>query len=162
MINEPWIKCLFVSFVLLCLVDCLTVENCLDTLLLAEFNRKVFLFRYDHYWFERTNPRRSPFPIHFCLFSTFRKFRTMVFILDGCSFDYAHTWSKSGFSIYWRHLVTSKESSNPIFFGKEPILLHTCTTFLSFHLIKGPCIARFIYILAFSYLIYLSFDHLCR
>ena len=23
----------------------------------------------------------------------------MVFILDGCSFDYAHTWSKSVFSI---------------------------------------------------------------
>ena len=37
-------------------------------------------------------------------------------ILDGCSFDYAHTWSKSGFSICWRHLITSKESSNPIYF----------------------------------------------
>ena len=23
---------------------------------------------------------------------------SMVFRLDGCSFDYAHTWSKSGFS----------------------------------------------------------------
>ena len=33
----------------------------------------------------------------------------MVFIIDGCSFHYAHTWSKSGFSICSRHLVTSKE-----------------------------------------------------
>ena len=32
----------------------------------------------------------------------------MVFIKDGCSFHYAHTWSKSGFSICSRHLVTSK------------------------------------------------------
>ena len=27
----------------------------------------------------------------------------MVFILDGCSFNYAHTWSKSDISICWRH-----------------------------------------------------------
>ena len=46
---------------------------------------------------------------------------TMVFILDGCSFHYAHTWSKSGFSICWRHLVTSKKSSNPIFFRKKTL-----------------------------------------
>ena len=39
----------------------------------------------------------------------------MVCRLDCCSFDYAHTWSKSGFSICWRHLVTSKESSNRVF-----------------------------------------------
>ena len=43
----------------------------------------------------------------------------MVFILDGCSFHYAHTWSKSGISICLRHSVTSKESSNPIIFGRD-------------------------------------------
>ena len=32
--------------------------------------------------------------------------------LDGCKFRYAHIWSKSGILICWRHLVTSKESSN--------------------------------------------------
>ena len=42
------------------------------------------------------------------------------FIIDGCSFNYAHTWSKSGFSICSRHLVTSKESLNSIFFRKRP------------------------------------------
>ena len=53
----------------------------------------------------------------------------MVFVLDGYSFDYAHTWSKSGISICWRHLVTSKDSSNPIFFyRKSPLLLHTWAT----------------------------------
>ena len=46
----------------------------------------------------------------------------MVFILDGCSFHYAHTWSKSGISICWRHLVTSKESSNPIFFSEKDLV----------------------------------------
>ena len=46
----------------------------------------------------------------------------MVFILDGCSFHYAHTWSKTGFSICWRNLVTSKESSNPIFFSRKNTL----------------------------------------
>ena len=35
----------------------------------------------------------------------------MVFILDGCSIHYAHTWSESGISICLRHLVTSKDSS---------------------------------------------------
>ena len=50
------------------------------------------------------------------------------FIIDGCSLNYAHTWSKSGLSICWRHLVTSKESSNPFFFGKRPCLHHTCAT----------------------------------
>ena len=39
--------------------------------------------------------------------------QAMVFILDGCSFDYAHTWSKSDFPTCCKHLVTSKESSNP-------------------------------------------------
>ena len=53
----------------------------------------------------------------------------MVFILDGWSFYYADIWSKKGISICWRHLVTSKESSNPIFFlGKWPCLHHTCAT----------------------------------
>ena len=41
------------------------------------------------------------------------------FRLDGCSFDYAHTWSKSGFSFCWRHLVTSKESSNRVFLPEK-------------------------------------------
>ena len=41
----------------------------------------------------------------------------------------AHIWCKSGISICWRHLVTSKESSNPIFFfGRRPCLHHTCAT----------------------------------
>ena len=44
--------------------------------------------------------------------------RTMVFILDGCSFHYAHTWSKSGISICRRHLIPSKESSNSFFSEK--------------------------------------------
>ena len=52
----------------------------------------------------------------------------MVFIIDGCSFHYAHTWSKAGISICWRHLVTSKRLSNPIFFGKRPCFHHTCAT----------------------------------
>ena len=43
----------------------------------------------------------------------------LVLRLDGCSFDYAHTWSKSGFSICSRHLVTSKESSNRVFLPEE-------------------------------------------
>ena len=38
------------------------------------------------------------------------------FRLDGCSFHYAHTWSKSGIWICWRHLVTSIESSYLKFF----------------------------------------------
>ena len=52
----------------------------------------------------------------------------MVFILDGCSFYSAHIWSKSGISIWWRHLVTSKEWSNPIFFRQpsyiQPWVFH--------------------------------------
>ena len=43
------------------------------------------------------------------------------FCIDGCSFYFAHISSKSGISIYWRHLVTSNGSSNPI--RKRPILL---------------------------------------
>ena len=49
-------------------------------------------------------------------------FSVMALILDGCSFHYAHTCSKSGFPICWRHLVTSKESSNPIFFLRKKTL----------------------------------------
>ena len=52
----------------------------------------------------------------------------MVFILDGCSFHYAHICGNPGISICRRHFVTSKESSNPIFFRKRPILSHTCAT----------------------------------
>ena len=47
----------------------------------------------------------------------------MVFILDGCSFHFAHIWSKLGISICLRHLVSSKESSNPFFSRERPILL---------------------------------------
>ena len=53
----------------------------------------------------------------------------MVFRLDGCSFDYSHTWSKSGFSIlvkafgYIKRVVKSD-----LFFGKRPCLHHTCAT----------------------------------
>ena len=32
-----------------------------------------------------------------------------------CSFHYAHIWIKSGISIHWRYVVTSKKSSNPFF-----------------------------------------------
>ena len=53
----------------------------------------------------------------------------MVFILDGCWFYYANIWSKSVISIWWRHLVTSEEWSNPIFFfGKYLFLHHACAT----------------------------------
>ena len=41
------------------------------------------------------------------------------FILDGCSFNYARMWSKSGISTCLRHLVTSKELTNPIFFSEK-------------------------------------------
>ena len=46
----------------------------------------------------------------------------MVFILDGCSFHYAHIWSKSGISICLGHLDTAKESSNSILFLKKTLL----------------------------------------
>ena len=42
----------------------------------------------------------------------FDEFLDHDFILDGCSFHYAHIWSKSGISICLRHFVASKESSN--------------------------------------------------
>ena len=48
-----------------------------------------------------------------------------VFILDGCSFHYAHTWNKSSISICWRHLVTCKER---IFFRKRPCFHYLCAT----------------------------------
>ena len=60
------------------------------------------------------------------------------FILDGCSFHYAHIWSKSGIPICWRHLVTSKEWSNLIFiFGKEFFIIRALHV-LSYHLILVP------------------------
>ena len=40
-------------------------------------------------------------------------------IYYGCSFHYALMWNKSWISICWRHLLTSKESSNPSFFSKK-------------------------------------------
>ena len=52
----------------------------------------------------------------------------MVFILDGCSFNYAHIWSKKGISICGRHLVTSKGSSSPKKNRKRPTLYHTYAT----------------------------------
>ena len=60
------------------------------------------------------------------------------FILDGCAFYCAHIWSKSG--ICWRHLITSKKSSNlrREKNRKRPILHHTCKHVLSYHLIQLP------------------------
>ena len=66
---------------------------------------------------------------------------TMGFIIDGCSFHYAHTWKKSGISICWRHLVTSKESSNPIFFSEEDLVyIIRAQREMSIHLIWKPCL----------------------
>ena len=66
---------------------------------------------------------------------------TMVFILDGCSFRYAHIWSKSGISICQKHLVPSKESSNPIFFFGKDLFLHftsaTCSELPSYNSTMG-------------------------
>ena len=59
----------------------------------------------------------------------YTKLTTVFILLDGCSVYYAHIWSKSGLSISWRHLVTSKEWSNPIFSGKYLLLHHWCATF---------------------------------
>ena len=59
----------------------------------------------------------------------------MVFILDGCSFHYAHTGSKSGISICWRHLVTSKESLNPIFSEKNLVFIIRVQREMNNHLI---------------------------
>ena len=53
----------------------------------------------------------------------------LTMVKDGCSFHYTHTWSKSDISICWRHLVTSKESSNPILFLWKCLFLHhACAT----------------------------------
>ena len=63
----------------------------------------------------------------------------MVFIIDGCSFLYAYTLSKSGISNCWRHLVTSKESSNLIFFlGNSLFYIIRAHHVLSCHLIWVP------------------------
>ena len=60
------------------------------------------------------------------IFQLMSKNMTVFFILDGCSFHYAHIWSKSGISICWRHFVTSKEPSNPNLSSENPILHHSC------------------------------------
>ena len=62
------------------------------------------------------------------------------FKIDGCSFHYAHTWSKSGILICWRHLVTLKESLNLIsFYWKRPTLHHTTLQHvLSYRLVYVP------------------------
>ena len=52
----------------------------------------------------------------------------MVLTLDGSSEHGANIWSKSGIAICWRHLVTSYESSNPIFFLEKTYFLHKCAT----------------------------------
>ena len=71
---------------------------------------------------------------------------SMVLILNS-SEEHGHIWSKSGFSICWRHWVTSKESSNPIFFSRKlPSLLHTyaiCSELPSYISTMPP--ANFIY-----------------
>ena len=62
--------------------------------------------------------------------------RIMVFILDGCSFHYAHIRSKSGIFSCWRHLDTSKESSDPIFsLGKDIFYIIRAHHVLSYNLI---------------------------
>ena len=52
----------------------------------------------------------------------------MLLILDGSSEHGAHIWNLSGIAIFERHLVTSKESSNPIFLSENTFLLHICAT----------------------------------
>ena len=47
----------------------------------------------------------------------------IALILDGRSEHGAHTWSKSGISICWMHLVTST-----VVKSESPVLLHTCAT----------------------------------
>ena len=59
----------------------------------------------------------------------------MVFILDGFTFHYAHILS----NIEHRHLVTSKESSNPeLFFGKDLFYIIQAQHVLSYHPIYIP------------------------
>ena len=61
------------------------------------FNPKIgkFLFLFIFiYIFGRVKSR-----IFILILVQFLSLKPMVFILDGCSFHYAHTWSKSGFSI---------------------------------------------------------------
>ena len=64
----------------------------------------------------------------------------MVLTLDGSSEHVAHIWTKSGISICWRHLVTSTESSNPIFFFLENtyFALYTRKTFWATIYYKYP------------------------
>ena len=44
---------------------------------------------------------------------------SMVSILEGCSFHYAHIWSKSDISICWRHLATTRRQLRKIFRKKS-------------------------------------------
>ena len=67
-------------------------------------------------------------PVHYLspLFASFHlcSVKTVVLIIYSSSEHIVHTWSKSGISICWRHLVTAKESSDV--FYKILILLPTC------------------------------------
>ena len=62
------------------------------------------------------------YPSFYCEHYLLLRSVTWVFMLDGCSVYYAHLWSKVCIWICERHLVTSKESSNP----KISNLHHTC------------------------------------
>ena len=64
---------------------------------------------------------------------------SMVFILDGCSIHYAHTWSKSGISICWRHFVTLKViKSDFVFVKKDLVFIIRAQREMSNHLIQKP------------------------
>ena len=65
---------------------------------------------------------------------------TLVPILDGSSEHAAHNiWNKSGISIRSRHLATSKESLNPIFFLTKGLFYFICAQYvLSYHLVHVP------------------------
>ena len=64
----------------------------------------------------------------------------IVFMFNGSSLHYAYIWSKSKISISWRHLPTSKELSNPVFFvvGKYLLYIIRAHHVLSYHLILVP------------------------
>ena len=65
--------------------------------------------------------------IHTCASILSNHGSIMVFLLDSRVEHSAHICSRSGISTCWRHLVTWKESSNPIFSPrKRPILPKMC------------------------------------
>ena len=71
-----------------------------------------------------------------------------------------HTWSKSGILICWRPLVTSKESSNPIFFlRKWPILHHTCSELTCFILVPWLSIVKKKF---FTFILFANFRQIWR